>query len=117
MISSIKISNLGKNGFAFIVCNPPYVSASEMQELDPGVSKYEPHVALLGGNDGMEYYRILAAEGKKILKQGASIYCEIGYNQGEKVEKIFSEALWKNINIIKDLANRSRVVVASCNDL
>jgi release factor glutamine methyltransferase len=113
MISSIKISDPRKNGFDFIVCNPPYVSADEMQELDPGVSKYEPHVALLGGNDGMDYYRILAAKGKKILKHGGRIYCEIGSGQGDKVAQFFHDTKWEKVKTTQDFTSRTRVLSAT----
>jgi release factor glutamine methyltransferase len=117
IFSPIKIFETKNNGFDFIVSNPPYVSDSEMRQLDPSVSRYEPYSALFGGKDGMDFYKILAAEGKKILKPGGRIYCEIGCSQGEKTKKIFSEASWNNIKTVNDLTNRPRVMVAACNNL
>jgi release factor glutamine methyltransferase len=117
MFSSIIISDPQQNGFDFIVSNPPYISQDEMQQLDPGVSNYEPHIALSGGNDGMDFYRVLASEGKKIVKPGGRIYCEIGCSQGEKSERIFNQSSWGNVKIENDLANRSRIIMATCNYL
>ena len=112
MFSPTKISEPQKNGFDFIVSNPPYVSEDEIRQLDPGVSRYEPYSALFGGKDGMDFYKVLVAEGKNILKPGGRIYCEIGCGQGDKAANIFQEAKWKNVKIIPDLAGRSRVLSA-----
>lgn len=112
MFSPIKISEPQKNGFDFIVSNPPYVSDSEMRQLDPNVSRYEPYSALFGGKDGTDFYNVLAVEGKTILKPGGRIYCEIGCSQGERAAKIFQEAQWENVKIFPDLVGRPRVLSA-----
>jgi release factor glutamine methyltransferase len=98
--------------FDFIVSNPPYITATEMLELDKSVSEYEPTIALFGGTDGLDFYRILASQGSMLLKKGCSIYCEIGYMQAASVMDIFDSHGWKNICIIKDLGNRDRVCKA-----
>jgi release factor glutamine methyltransferase len=115
-VCSDLFTSIKKTGYDFIVSNPPYVSEDEMKELDPSVSRYEPHKALWGGKDGMDFYRYLSAEGKKVLKPGGRIYCEIGYSQGEKSGIIFSEASWSNIKILNDLTSRPRVVMATCDN-
>jgi release factor glutamine methyltransferase len=112
IFSPIKISPPPKKGFDFIVSNPPYISDEEMIRLDPSVSKYEPHTALFGGKDGMDFYKVLAAEGKNILKPGGRIYGEIGCGQGEKTAEIFQEAQWENVRVFPDLAGRSRLISA-----
>jgi release factor glutamine methyltransferase len=117
MFSAIKISDPQKNGFDFIVSNPPYISDKEMNGLDPSVSMYEPHIALSGGKDGMDFYKVLASEGKNILKPGGRIFCEIGCSQGEKSERIFNQTSWDNTKIENDLVHRPRVIMATCNYL
>lgn len=115
--SSINQSVQQKYGFDFIVSNPPYISGDEMKSLDASVTTFEPHSALYGGNDGMDFYRLLAKEGKNILKSGGRLYCEMGSDQGETIRNIFQNACWNNINIIFDLAGRQRVISACHNGL
>jgi release factor glutamine methyltransferase len=98
--------------FDFIVCNPPYISAAEMQTLDKSVVGFEPHTALCGGVDGLDFYKILSRDLKKILKPGGRMYCEIGCDQGAAVCEIFSSENWDAVTVRNDLAGRPRVVSA-----
>jgi release factor glutamine methyltransferase len=100
------------DGFDFIVCNPPYISASEMQVLDKSVIDFEPHSALYGGPDGLNFYRVLSTESKKVLKPGGRLYCEIGFDQGDSVRKLFLSENWSAITVRNDIAGRPRVVSA-----
>jgi release factor glutamine methyltransferase len=109
LFSSIKPNGL----FDFIVSNPPYISESEMAGLDTGVKDFEPTVALAGGKDGLDFYRVFASQAKHLLNPDGRLYCEIGYSQGDSAVGIFSDLGWKNIKIINDLAGRPRVV--KCN--
>jgi len=99
--------------FDFIVSNPPYISSPQIKTLDKSVIDYEPHTALCGGDDGLDYYRIISTHAGTYLKDTGRIYLEIGFDQGESVPKILLNDGWKNINVIKDLAGRDRVVVAT----
>jgi release factor glutamine methyltransferase len=98
--------------FDFIVSNPPYISETEMAELDQSVKGFEPICALYGGKDGLDFYRTLAEKSKDFLKKGGRIYCETGYAQGQTVRAVFSDNRWKNILQFPDLAGRPRVIVA-----
>jgi release factor glutamine methyltransferase len=100
------------NSFDFLVCNPPYISRQEIVGLDKSVFLFEPHSALDGGTDGMDFYRVLATEAHKFLKPGGRIYCEIGCDQGAAVREIFSSEKWKSVTIRNDLTGRPRVVMA-----
>jgi release factor glutamine methyltransferase len=99
--------------FDFIVCNPPYITKSEMQDLDLSVKNFEPEIALLGGEDGLDFYRIIAKNAGHFLKPHGRLYCEIGFAQAKQVTEIFKSAGLKDIKILPDLAGRPRVV--KCN--
>ncbi|MDR0305822.1 MAG: peptide chain release factor N(5)-glutamine methyltransferase [Chitinispirillales bacterium] len=99
--------------FDFLVSNPPYISLSQMQTLDKSVADYEPHGALFGGEDGLGFYRTISVSAPMVLKDNGRIYLEIGYDQGESVPEILYGNGWKNISVIKDLADRDRVVKAN----
>ncbi len=98
--------------FDVIVCNPPYVSAEEMETLDEKVKNFEPHKALLGGDDGLKYYRTLALYAKSHLTQKGTLVLEIGYNQGEAVSTLMQTA-FDNVKVLKDYSNNDRIVI--CN--
>ena len=94
--------------FDLIVCNPPYLTAQEMDGLQPEVRR-EPKLALLGGADGLAFYRRLAQEAGKFLNPGGALLIEIGCAQGESVPALFSD--WK-AKVLKDLNGLDRVVQA-----
>lgn len=96
----------------FIVSNPPYVSKKEMLKLDPGVKMFEPAQALYGGEDGLDFYRILSHQPKKILKSNGRIYLEINSLQADSVAEIFISEHWNDIKIFPDLSKRPRVMKA-----
>ncbi len=97
-----------------ILCNPPYITLSEMKELQIEVKK-EPHMALFGGDDGLEFYRLLAQITRELLKPNGKVFMEIGYKQGIEVKTIFEENGYANVEIIKDLSQNDRVVIAQLN--
>lgn len=101
-----------KEKFTMIVSNPPYIASSEIEKLDPEVRDHDPMMALDGGEDGLDFYRIIAAEAPKYLTPDGSILLEIGYDQGESVSALLKGAGFRNIEVIKDLAGNDRVVAA-----
>jgi len=98
--------------FDFIVSNPPYIQDSLVQELDNSVKAFEPHLALRGGGDGLNYYRQIAFHGAKYIRGEGHIYCEIGYDQEEQCMEIFKTDGWRNVTVIYDLGNNPRVIAA-----
>jgi release factor glutamine methyltransferase len=98
--------------FDFIVSNPPYISTSELANLDSSVKDHEPLKALNGGADGLDFYRRITAQAGNWLAPGGRIYFEIGYNQGQDVKNILKSSGFSGINIIKDLSGHGRVVYA-----
>lgn len=93
-----------------IVSNPPYISAEEMGSLSSNVL-HEPHTALYGGPDGLDYYRQLTQQAPVLLTPRGILAVEIGWQQGLVVQELFSEAGFVDTQIITDYANRHRVVL------
>jgi len=95
--------------FDFIVTNPPYIPMAHIKSLDCSVKNFEPHGALDGGYDGLDYYRYLAENASYCLIQGGHLYGEIGADQGACVENVFARSPWNNFKIHKDLSGHDRV--------
>jgi len=105
--------------FSLVVTNPPYVNSRDIQQnLEPEVAKFEPHLALDGGEHGLDVIqRIRDGLCGRMLPEG-EIFMEIGADQGEEVQKLFSgssepASCFKNIQILKDYAGRDRVLHAT----
>ncbi len=92
-----------------IVCNPPYLTDKEMDELSREV-KREPELALRGGADGLKFYRIISGLWREILKDGGLIAFEVGFEQGEAVRDILEKSGYKDVSVFKDYGGRDRVV-------
>lgn len=96
--------------FDLIVANPPYITAEEMDALDPDVRDWEPRGALTDEGDGLSAYRMIIAQALLALMPGGALVFEIGPSQGEAVAQMLAEADMRNIAIIPDLDGRDRVV-------
>ena len=101
-----------ENRYDVIVSNPPYIPSQVIEGLKPEVKDHEPRMALDGEPDGLKFYRILAEEGKKYLKNGGEIYMEIGWNQAKDVTKIFETMGFKGLRTVRDMTGNDRVVCA-----
>lgn len=106
-LEEIKKNNIKAD---ILFSNPPYISEKEYLELDKEV-KNEPYLALVGGKDGLEYYRRLAEEYIDVVAARAYILIEIGWQQYEYVRSIFEKKGLKFIGIFKDDGDRDRVLV------
>ena len=95
-----------------IISNPPYIPSNVIPGLMPEVRDHEPHMALDGGADGLDFYRILAQVGRAYLAEGGSVFYEIGYDQGEAVSRILEACGYHEIAVHKDLNGLDRVVSA-----
>lgn len=91
----------------YVVCNPPYISEDEYIALDKEVKDYEPRQALLAGEKGLEFYERLASDLLSHLYPQAQVWLEIGYQQGEAIQKIF-EAFGKQQRFENDWAGHNR---------
>lgn len=106
------MSQFPEEAVDFIVSNPPYIEHSLIDTLMPDVKNFEPHNALDGGEDGLDFYRRIAAKGRDIIKNGGFISFEIGCNQADEVVKILADNNYSCIRVIKDLSDNDRVVIA-----
>ena len=98
--------------FDIIVCNPPYLTDSDMEELQPEVRR-EPELALRGGPDGLTLYRRFARELPDFLKPGGTALFEVGIGQANAVRELLR---FGETGIIKDLCGVDRVVYVRKNN-
>ena len=104
---------LKEQKFAAILSNPPYIPDGDVAGLQAEVRLSEPHTALAGGADGLDFYRRLCSEGPELLENGGFMTFEVGVGQAHAVEALAKEnELIARTEIIKDLAGIERVVVA-----
>ena len=101
---------LGK--YDMIVSNPPYITKKEMGELDHSVIGYEPHLALYGGEDGLDFYRSIVKNFAPALKPGGYLAFEFGDTQAEDVCRILTENGYTVIQRAKDYNGIERAVLA-----
>lgn len=95
-----------------IISNPPYIATADMDMLQPEVSKFEPRIALDGGEDGLEFYRKISLGAKRFLKPLGIVALEIGAGQAEAVVRILMQQGYVNVVVSKDYSGIERVVIA-----
>jgi release factor glutamine methyltransferase len=96
--------------FDLVVSNPPYVPALDQTTIQREVREYEPPLALFGGDDGLEVYRRLAPEARRLLQPGGWLMMELGYAVVDAVRAMLAD--WRELEIASDLAGLPRVVMA-----
>ena len=96
--------------FDFVVSNPPYVGESEAEKVQREVRKFEPHIAVFGGPEGLDAVRKLIPQAHAALREGGWLLMEIGYSQSERVREMLSG--WHGVHTVPDLQGIPRVVVA-----
>ena len=94
-----------------IVSNPPYIPKKDIAELMTEVKDFEPMNALDGGEDGLDFYRVIVEQGKNWLKDGGWLFFEIGYDQGEDLRNLLKEFGYTEVEIRQDLAGLDRVAM------
>ena len=115
MLDNVIDTKFGKENakFDLIVSNPPYIKENVISTLSKDVQN-EPHIALSGGIDGLDFYRIIANNAYKYLKYQGKVLVEIGYDQEESVENLFEQTnQYDKIRCIKDLSGNDRVIEIS----
>ncbi len=101
---------LGK--FDLIISNPPYITGEEMKTLDHSVKDFEPHLALYGGEDGLDFYRSIASKYRSALKPGGFLCFEFGEDQGDDVCRILETNGYTILERSRDYNDTERAVIA-----
>ena len=101
---------LGK--FDMIISNPPYIPECEMADLPHSVKDYEPHMALVAGEDGLDFYRSIAENYTAALKPGGYLCLEFGEYQGDDICRILEDKGYTILERTRDYNDRERAVLA-----
>ena len=104
--------NVFDKKFDLIVSNPPYIEKKAIKNLSEDIKKYEPRMALDGGNDGLDLVKKVIYKSKNILKINGVLALEIGNEQIKKVSKILTDNNFRIRNVIKDYKNNVRCIIA-----
>lgn len=96
--------------FDIVVSNPPYVGESEHDKVQLEVRKFEPHLAVFGGHEGLDIYRRLIPQAQRVLRPGRWLAMEIGYSQEAQVVALLDG--WEEVRSVPDLQGIPRVIVA-----
>ena len=99
--------------YDIIVCNPPYIKSDVIDTLDVEVRDHEPRIALDGGADGLDFYRVIANEASMHLRSGGMLVLEIGCDQAVDVKRLLNRAsTYYPARVVRDLAKLDRVIIA-----
>ena len=97
--------------FDAVVSNPPYIRERDWETLDVQTLSYEPHAALVAGEDGLDAYRVIVKDAPGVLQPAGWLVLEIGMDQAEEVRRLLeSRDAYVDIEVIQDLTGRDRVV-------
>ena len=96
--------------FDVIVSNPPYIKSEDINGLQKEIKDFEPITALDGGEDGLHFYRVIAKDAPKFLKDGGVLLLECGMGQAEEIKNMLTD--FSQVEIIKDYENVDRIVKA-----
>ena len=107
--------NIFGKKFDLIVTNPPYIDSKDIKNLSDDIKKYEPRLALDGGNDGLDLIKKIIYKSKYILKIKGLLALEIGNEQIKKVSKILIDNNFRIKHLIKDYKTNVRCVFAYYN--
>lgn len=99
--------------YDLIVSNPPYIPSAEIETLQPEVRDHDPRTALDGGEDGLDFYRMLADQAAAWLRSGGAMMLEFGDGQAPVIGTIFKDTGWTVDAIVRDLADKERFIVLS----
>ena len=95
-----------------IISNPPYITGQEMKELPPSVADFEPHMALYGGEDGLDFYRAIVVNYADAIKPGGYLCLEFGMGQENDVCGILQTHGFEVLRLKEDTGKIIRAVLA-----
>ncbi len=98
--------------FRLIVANPPYIPAAEIASLEPEVRDHDPHAALDGGVDGLDFFRRLSREAGSFLKPEGKIMLEFGDGQEAAIRGLFEAQMWIVETVKADYSGQPRILTA-----
>ncbi len=96
--------------FDMLTCNPPYIPKADIETLDASVKDFEPHSALDGGEDGLDFYRAILRKWHNVVRVGGLMIFEVGIGQSEDVMDLMRDAELSNVGCVKDTQGIERVV-------
>ena len=99
--------------FQCIVSNPPYIPTGDIAGLENSIRDYEPHLALDGGADGLDFFRRITQDWKEALAPGGRLYFEVGIGQADPVLRLMRSQGFGDLQIIKDHHKIPRVVLGT----
>jgi len=99
--------------FDYILSNPPYITTAAMEELSPEVRNFDPDLALRGGSDGLDAYKVIADQAASYLAPTGQLCVEIGYDQGKSVPELLINSGWEVLRLDQDLSGHDRMVIAA----
>jgi len=109
------LQNIFDKKFDLIVSNPPYIMRKDLKNLSDDIKKYEPRIALDGGNDGLDLIKKIIYKSKEILKLNGMLALEIGNEQIIRVSKQLIDNKFRIKHVIKDYKRNIRCVIAKYN--
>lgn len=99
--------------FDLIVSNPPYVSAEAYAQVEDEVRLWEPKMAITPGGDGLAPYKVISAGAAARLTPAGRLIVEIGYDQGDAVQEMFTQCGFTDVSVEKDLNGKDRAVIGT----
>ncbi|MEP6901099.1 MAG: peptide chain release factor N(5)-glutamine methyltransferase [Actinomycetota bacterium] len=103
---------LSNEHFNLIVSNPPYIPIGDIKNLQAEVRRFEPLNALTDGQNGLSIIEKIITETPKFLKPGGILLMEIGFDQSDRVKRMFDAKIWQSAEFLPDLQNIQRMVKA-----
>ncbi|MAL78429.1 MAG: protein-(glutamine-N5) methyltransferase, release factor-specific [Sneathiella sp.] len=98
--------------FDLVISNPPYIPASHIATLQPEVREYDPRLALVGGDDGLDCYRAILADIGRLLRPDGLLLFEVGAGQAPEVGRLMGQSGLCNVRFYRDLAGIERCIAA-----
>ena len=111
---NVSIEKLSNNRiFDLILANPPYINSKDIRNLSTDIKRYEPKIALDGGNDGLDVIKKVIYKSLRILKHNGTLAIEIGNNQYFAVSKLLRKNGFKETTLLKDYKNNIRCIFST----